>query len=152
MSVIGQGVTLRGFHFEDSLFTYNLATGITRADVGKAMTLDTTAANKMKLAGDGDPIFGRLETVEDRSVEGVLVGTVALRFSGVLPVDNADFAGISIGDEVQGSGDGAVKSLAAYVDTDGTGDPEVTANTHQKSNFVVEKIDGDTKFVVVQKV
>lgn len=69
-------VTLRGFFNEDDLFTVVLASGIVAADVGKAVAQDTGAANKVKLAGDGDVIVGRLEVVEDRTQEGVLLGTV----------------------------------------------------------------------------
>jgi hypothetical protein len=54
---------------------------VTQDDLGKALTLDTTAPNTMKLAGDGDPVHGRLETYEDRSQQGAgKVGTVQRQF------------------------------------------------------------------------
>lgn len=76
-------VSLRGIYHEDSTISWNLATGITTADVGKAVTLDSTAANTMKLCDDNDPIWGRLESVEVRGQEGtgVTIGTVAMRGS-----------------------------------------------------------------------
>ena len=71
------GVTsLRGLNQEDFSYTFNLASTITADDVGKAVTIDTGAANKVKLAGDGEVIIGILTNVEVRTAEGVYVGTV----------------------------------------------------------------------------
>lgn len=111
MSAIGNGVSLRGLHQEEFNYVFNLASAIVAADVGKAVTLDTSAANTVKLAGDGDPIIGYLESVEDRTVEGISVGTVATKgvykftYTGTAP---------SVGDTVVGSATaGAVKDSAA---------------------------------------
>jgi hypothetical protein len=125
------GITLRGFHFEDWQFTFNLAAGITTNDVGKAVALDTSAPNTVKLAGDGDKIIGRLEVVENRTQDGSLVGNVALKFINALPKSGV----INIGDRVVGAGTGAVKAAAADVDG---GD-----------NYVVEV--GSTYVVVVKE-
>ena len=130
-------VSLRGFHFEDSLLTVNLASGITAADVGKAVTIDTTAANTFKLAGDGDHVMGRLEVVEDRKVEGQLVGTVAFRFANLLPIKIGET--VAVGDTVVGAGNGTVKALQAS----GTSAPDYTAN------FVAEVNDD---YAVVVKI
>lgn len=105
-------VTLNGFTFEDSYLTCNLAAGITGADVGKALALDTSAANTVKLAGDDDFVIARLETVELRTQEGQNVGTAAFRFSQLLP--KASGATINVGDSLVGAGDGTVKAQAAY--------------------------------------
>ena len=99
--------TLRGYHFEDWSFTFVLAAGITEADVGKAVSIDTSAANKVKLAADGDTILGMLSTVEDRAVEGQLIGAVELKFANILSVFGG--IGVAIGDTVQGVGGGLVK-------------------------------------------
>jgi hypothetical protein len=124
-------VSLRGYHFEDFILTFTLAAGITAADVGKAMSIDTSAANKVKLAADGDTIVGRLATVEDRKVEGQLVGAVALKFANVLPIKSGQV--VAIGDTVIGAGAGEVKKAASA--------------DHSK-NFVAN-VDG-TDAVVVQ--
>lgn len=75
-------ISLKGLFHEDFQYPFMVAAGITEADEGKAVTLDTSAANTVKLAGDADVILGRLEKVENRTVEGVNVGTVSL-FGGL---------------------------------------------------------------------
>lgn len=82
-------VSLKGIYHDDSTITWKLAAGITQADIGKAVTLDATAANTVKLAGDNDRILGRLESVEGRNQEGpsILIGTVAMRGSFEFPVN-----------------------------------------------------------------
>lgn len=107
-SVIGAGVSLNGIFIEDFMFPFNLKSGITSADVGKAVAIDATAANTVKLAGDLDPIIGRLEVVEDRKSEGILVGTVAMKGSFKFPVKAAQV--VNVGDSLQGAGAGEVKS------------------------------------------
>lgn len=105
------GVSLRGFHFEDFILTFNLAAGIVAADAGKAVSIDTSGPVKVKLAADGDFIIGRLEVVEDRKVEGTLVGAVALKFSNLLPIKAA--SGVAVGDTVVGAGAGEIKKATA---------------------------------------
>lgn len=100
-------VSLRGFHFEDSILTVTLASGITAADIGKALTQDLSAPSKFKLAGDGDEIFARLDVVEDRKVEAQLVGAAAFRFANLLPIKAG--SGVAVGDTVVGAGNGEVK-------------------------------------------
>jgi len=85
MASIGAGVSHNGFFMEDWMLPWNLKAGIVAADVGKAVTIDTSAARTVKLAGNGDVIIGRLEIVEDRAVEGILVGTVAHKGAFKLP-------------------------------------------------------------------
>lgn len=112
---IGNGVTLRGFYIEKTLLTWVLAAGITRADVGKAMAQDPTAPNQAKLAGDNDEIIGRLESVENRLQEGILVGTIAHQFGASLP-----YAGTvpAIGTQVVGSATpGSVKVASVALAT-----------------------------------
>lgn len=80
MSQIGV-VSLRGLLAEDFQYTFLLkASDSAIADAGiKAVSLDTTAANTVKLAAEGELILGRLEVFEDRVVEGVKTGMVALK-------------------------------------------------------------------------
>jgi hypothetical protein len=124
-------VSLRGFHFEDFILTFTLAAGITAADAGKAVSVDTSGPNKAKLAADGDTIIGRLQTVEDRKVEGQLVGAVELKFANLVPIKNGD--ALAVGDTAIGGGGGTVK--------------KATAADHTK-NWVAEIIGTDA--VVVQ--
>ncbi|KQS84262.1 hypothetical protein [Rhizobium sp. Leaf383] len=111
MALFHTKVGLRGFHFEDFHLTFTLAAGIVAADAGKAVSLDTSAPNKVKLAGDGDTIVGRLATVEDRKVEGQLVGAVALKFANTLPIKAGQV--VAVGDTVVGAGGGEVKKATA---------------------------------------
>lgn len=89
------------FPFDDFMFTYNLAAGITVADEGKAVALDPTGSNQVKLTGAGDAIHGRLFRFEDRSQQGGgLVGTVERKFRAKLTYTGTAPA---IGDQVEGS-------------------------------------------------
>lgn len=112
MAVPNQIVS-RGFSFEDYKFTYFVSGSPTSADVGKAVSQDTTAASTVKLAADGDTIFGRLETFEDRSVLGVKVGTVARKIKDILPIKSGltGLNAVAVGDTVVGAGGGEVKAL-----------------------------------------
>lgn len=81
------------FPFDAFMFTYNLDAAIVEADEGKALMLDTTGDNKMKLATDAVTIDGRLFRYEDRTQQGGgKVGTVErklrckLKYTGTLPV------------------------------------------------------------------
>lgn len=99
MAINPNSVVTYQFSFEDFTFTYYLKSTITAADVGKAVALDTTATNAVKLAGDNDPIFGRLETFEDRKQEGTKVGAVSRKFRSKLPKTGT----VVVGDTVTGS-------------------------------------------------
>jgi hypothetical protein len=128
MSIIGAGVSLQGIEHDDFHYPFRLASGITSADVGKAVALDTTAANTVKLAGDGDTVLGKLVSVENRVTEGLLVGTVALkggfRFAKV--------GTINVGQTVVGSATAGSVKAATTAD--------------HSTNFVVES---GTGYVVV---
>ncbi|MES0134503.1 hypothetical protein NKJ88_06005 [Mesorhizobium sp. M0016] len=103
-------VSLAGFHFEDFSLTFKLTAGITAADVGKAISM-SAVANTVKLSGDGDAIIGRLATVEDRTIEGTLVGAVELKFANTLPIKSGST--VIVGDTVIGAGAGEVKAGTA---------------------------------------
>lgn len=104
--IAGGGISLVGIPHSEFRRTVYLASGITSADVGKPVTLDTSANNTFKLAGANDVIYGNLKVVENRVQEGILVGTIELKGgfqwtkSGV----------IAVGDGVVGAGAGAVKT------------------------------------------
>lgn len=89
-----------GFPIDATIFTYLLAAGMTAADVGKAVTLDTTAANRVRLAAAGEPIFGRLETYEDRDSLSIKTGAVSRQFKEKLPAPAGH--GIAVGASVTG--------------------------------------------------
>lgn len=119
----------------DAYITFNLPTSVTSADVDKAVTLDSSAANKVKLAGVDDLIIGRLETVEVRSASQV-VGAVAIKGIFKLPIGVGQT--IALGSTVVGLGSntGTVKAAAAVDLTD---------------NFVVEVNEAAGYVVVVKK-
>jgi len=107
---IGQGVTLSGHFHEDSQYTFVLNAAITKADIGKAVRV--TGTNTVSLAGDGEEIDGRLETVEDRVQEGIKVGTINTNAGVNYPLKAAD--ALAPGDWAIGGGAGSVrKALAA---------------------------------------
>lgn len=107
MATIGVGVSLRGIEHEEFHYPFNLASAVTADDVGKPVALDTTAANTVKVAGDGDVIVGKLTTYENRAIEGIKAGAVALK--GGFKFTKSGI--IAVGDSVQGAAAGAVKKL-----------------------------------------
>ena len=102
-------VNLRGYRFEDFTLTVALNTTITKDDVGKALSWDTAAANRMKLAADGDPIAARLDVFEDRTNVGEgKVGTAEFKFSSRLPIKSGQT--VVVGDTAVGAGGGEIKA------------------------------------------
>lgn len=106
-------VRLTGFQFEDFQFTVKLAAGITAADVGKVVSQDTSADSTVKLAADGDAILGVLQTVENRTIEGQLIGTVSFKFAKTLPIKSGltGNAVVARGSRLCGAGGGEVKAI-----------------------------------------
>lgn len=135
---IGAGISLAGMYHEDWQYPFFVSGSVTQADVGKAVTLDTAAANTVKLAGDGDVILGRLEVFENRVQEGIKVGTVNLKGGMKLPVKENET--VAIGNAVIGAGGGEVR---AAVTVGESADAPVT------DNIVVEV--GSDFCVVVKK-
>lgn len=109
-------VVLDGFTQHDFCFTMLANWDATFDDIGKAVSLTANPA-EVKLAADGDAIYGRIFQVEDRSQEGLVTVTVETRFRKRLP--KAGATTMAIGDTAVGAGAGLVKSA-------GTDDP--TAN------------------------
>lgn len=100
MATIGAGATLRGQTQPESRYTFVLDAAIVAADVGKAVSIKAGSANTVKLSAVGDLIVGRLYSVEDRTVEGIKVGTVETRGGFLMTTTNA---GVAVGDSVVGS-------------------------------------------------
>lgn len=113
-NVIGNGVSFRGHYHDEFQYTWMLAAGITAADQGKAVTPDASAANTVKLAGDGDRIVGRLEVVEIRVQEGVNLGTVSHMGGLDFPL-KAGEAALANGDMIVGGGAGTVRKAGSGV-------------------------------------
>jgi hypothetical protein len=144
MAPIGSGVSLRGIFFEDSQLPVNLATGINRGThEGYALTVDTSSANTMKLAGDGDTVLARLTLVENRTVEGINVGTAAFRFSDALPIDTASSYTFAVGDTAVGS-----PNTSGKVEPKNNG----SSKTPDHGENVVVEVDNTNNFVTVVKV
>lgn len=106
MASFHKQVSLDGFNIEPFIFTFKLNSGITVADIGKAVSMDGTTANRVKLSADTDAILGRLETYDSVTQ----TGAVALKFIGRLPVKSGET--VVVGGSVQGAGSGEVKPLA----------------------------------------
>jgi hypothetical protein len=104
--IAGGGISFVGIPHSEFRRTAYLAAGITSADVGKPVTLDTSANNTFKLAGADDVIYGNLKVVENRVQEGILVGTI--EFKGGFQWTKSGV--IAVGDGVVGAGAGAVKA------------------------------------------
>ena len=105
--------TTTGIPVNETRHTFN-GTDITSADVGKAATLVTGGADvTVKLAGDGDPILGQIETVEIETTGEIIVNVLIL---GGYRLRCATDAVIEVGATVVGAGDGLVKAGAASTD------------------------------------
>lgn len=119
MAYNGTGVVSFGFPIDAFTFTYYISGLANAAAVagapGKAVAIDDTAASTVKLAGDGDAIFGRVFSAEDRDVLGVKTAAIQRRFKEKLPA--ASGHGITVGDSVVGAGAGLVKLAVAANDT-----------------------------------
>lgn len=161
MAAIGK-VSLRGIVHDEFQYTFSVKAGSHEADATAdntargglagvaAVTLDTAAASTVKLAGDGDRILGRLEVYEDREVEGITVGTVALH-GGIKYLVNPD-AGTSpderpaVGDFIVGDADDdGVKGYVRKATT-----AELQAGT--KANWLVVEADTDHTYVIAIRV
>lgn len=98
-----QGVTLKGT-VPDNNLTFVLNSAMTEDNEGFLVTQDTTAANTVKLCGDGDEIVGRLLRYENRVVENIKVGSVQLVGGMEFPV--ASGTTLNVGDKVVGAANG----------------------------------------------
>lgn len=128
MAVPNQIVT-HGFPFGIFTFTYAL-TGVAATDdavaatVGKVVSQDVTAPGSVKLAGDGDAIFGRIYVAENRTLLNMRVASVARKFKEKVPTA-AGYAAPAVGDRVIGGGNGTVKKATANAGAGVPTDPVV---------------------------
>lgn len=102
-------LTLKNLHVEETAFAFYLESSITEDDIGKAVTIDTSAEMTMKLAGNDEVVLGFLDTFEDRG--DFKIGAVqqkggfALPYTGTAP---------SLGHGIVGSATaGVVKTTGA---------------------------------------
>lgn len=144
MAAIGV-VSLKGLVHDDFQYTFNVkASTVVAADAGvKAVSVDTAAANQVKLAADGDRILGMLSVYENRVAEGIEVGTVSLH-GGYLFTMKATPSGPempAVGDFIVGAGAGTVRKATTV---------ELALGT--KANWQVVEITAGNLTVVAIKV
>lgn len=108
MSIIGEGITHRGLVPDEFNIGWNIAAGVVAADVGKAMSIDTTAPRTAKLAADGEVIIGTLSTLEIRAIEGLRVGTLSMK-GGLGFTRAAGAPAVTPGSILCGAGGGLVR-------------------------------------------
>lgn len=104
-------IVLAHFIHNDFVFTMGISGAASADDVGKAVSLDTNLPGMVKLAEDGDVIYGRIYQYEERAETGTPVVSVSTRFRSYLPIKAGQ--AVNIGDTVVGAGSGEVKSQAA---------------------------------------
>jgi hypothetical protein len=127
MAIIGAGVTLQGIIPQAFAWAWNVSGAVTFANVGELVTQDITAANTVKLLGDGDAPIGYLATFEDRTIEGIKVGTVDHK--GGFPIKYT--GALAVGDSVVGS------ALAGLVKKAGAANRTLVTEIVDASNAVV---------------
>lgn len=108
--------SLEGTQCQDTRNTFRLPVTVLATDIGKAVTIDTTVDNGAKLAGDGDPILGMLESVEITGAGALatVYGMVTSNGGFNLPVKSG--AAIAKGQVPVGAGNGEIKGGAASTD------------------------------------
>lgn len=132
MSYTPNAVVTNSFSFPDFTFTMNVSGTVTLADVGKAVALDPATPNTVKLAGDNDVIYGRLETYEAGGLDGLKVGAISRKFRAILPTTGT----VTVGQMVSGS------ATAGVAKAMGTQPAE-----NLKSNRVIEVLAGNRAVV-----
>ena len=112
MAYVLTDLVLEAFSMEDFTFTYFITGNPSTTDiVGKAVAIDPAARGSVKLAADGEMVFGRIYQYEDRTQQGgSKVVSVERKFRKRLP---KTAPAIAIGDEVVGGGDGLVRAIGA---------------------------------------
>lgn len=139
-------VSIKGITHDDFQYTFNVkASTVVDADAGvKAVSVDTAAANQVKLAADGDRILGLLSVYEKRVAEGVEVGTVSLHGGYVFTMKLSPNMGTempAIGDFIVGAGSGLVRKATTA---------ELALGN--KANWQVVEIAANNLTVVAMKV
>ena len=146
-------VSLQGFIVEDTIYTYLLAEGATEAAAASvgvaAMTIDTSAANTLKLAGDGDKIHGILQSYEARDIEDVAVGACAkegsFKFLVNPNIDTSPTQLPAVGDYLVGAAtDAGVKGYVQKATS-----TQISAG---KNNWQVFEVATDNSYVIAMNV
>lgn len=112
MAIIGEGISHRGFVHEDFNIPFYVSGTIAQADIAQPVSIDTGANHTVKMAADDDVIVGVLATYEDRVVEGVKVGTVAMK--GGFQFAAVSGHTITVGGSIVSAGGNEVKQAAAF--------------------------------------
>ncbi len=138
-------VTMNGLVQDGFQYTVVLHSGITAADIGKAVAFDGTNPNQVRLVGAGDPVDGVLLSVENRIQEGILVGTIAMKGGFLMTTDGTT---VNVGDQVFG-GDtaGLIASVAPTLEN-ASGAQAIKATSLQARNRVMEKPTSTTAVVL----
>ena len=105
-------VSLKGIVHDEFQYTVSVANGVVDADAGvKAVSVDTSTANQVKLAADGERILGLLAVYENRVSEGVKVGTVYLHggYEFTMKATPSGPEMPAVGDFIVGAGSGTVR-------------------------------------------
>ena len=117
-TVVGAFVntSVAGIENDDDFYPFNITgTVALPGDIGKAVSIDITAPNSVKLCASGDIIVGQLKTFEIRAMEGIQTCAVMTEGGLVFPYDTTGGSVVpAIGDSVQGGViPGTVMKLAA---------------------------------------
>jgi len=109
MAYVLTDLVLDAFSMEDFTFTYFITGNPDVTDiVGKAVAIDTSTRGAVKLAADGEAVFGRIFQYEDRTQQGGgKVVSVERKFRKRLPRTDA---AVAIGATVVGAGNGRVRA------------------------------------------
>ncbi len=108
---IGAGVSLRTIYKEDSTFTFNVSGTVATTDEGKALALDATGENTLKLAGAGDMIIGQLFKYEDRGAQKLVTAACDGVFAFPIASGLAGQAVVAVGKYLEGSANGNVRAI-----------------------------------------
>jgi hypothetical protein len=108
-NLAGGGVTLVGVGTNIFTPTFLLDSGLAESDIGTPVA-QTTVANTVKKAGDGDIILGILQSYENDVAAGVKRGSVHLFGGFRLRYKTSD--AVAVGDSVVSAGSGEVKTTA----------------------------------------
>lgn len=120
MSIIGAGVTLQGLVPQAFAWTWNVSGAVAQNNVGDLVAQDVNADNTVKLLADGDAPIGALASYEDRTIEGIKVGTVnhmggfKVKYTGAL-TRGQSVVGSAVAGTVKAAG-AANRSLVTSID------------------------------------
>ena len=109
-SLASGGVTIVGIGHNIINPTFNLSSAVTEAMVGQPVSYDGTNTMQVKPSGDGDVIFGVLQSFESDPQTGLKRGAVALAGGFRFTYKTAD--AVAVGDSIVGAPSNEVKTTA----------------------------------------